>query len=113
MADQPVTVHKKLVALGLAAENRMIVEHEAGFSRPGLALKDQRRSQTADASANHQAVVSLFRVDHICGEPLKYAVANLVSSFEHGGCVAVGIRVVADTGVTGPVIDRRTCDPIR
>src|SRR5215472_11009068 len=113
MADQAVTVYEKLVALGLAAENRMIVEHEAAFSRPGLTLENQGRSQTADTSAHDHAVIDFSRVDYTRGKGLKGAVANLVTGLEHCCRIAIGIRVFADTAVTGPVIDYRTCGRIR
>src|SRR5580704_3000565 len=104
MPHQPVAIYQKLVAFGLASEDEMIIEYKARLAFPSLALKNQRRGQPADASANNHAIVALSGVDDIGGKILKHAIANLVASLEHGSGVAVRVRVVPHATVTCPVV---------
>ena len=84
VSDQAVAIDEEFVAFGLAAEDRMVVENETGFSCASLALKNQRGGETADSSAYDYAVVDLASVDDICGETFKLAIANLVSGLQYG-----------------------------
>src|SRR5277367_5376807 len=104
MTDQPVTVYEKLVALGLAAEDGMIVDHKAGLAVPGLALKNQRGGETANAASHDHAIVSFSGVNRGRGQALEQPIANLMPGLENRVGVAVGICVVADAAIAGPVV---------
>ena len=104
MRDQPVAVDEEFVALGFAAEDRMVVEHQTSLARAGLPLKNQSRGQTADAAADHHAVVGFAGVDHAGGKAFKPAIANFVAGVQYRERVAVGICVVADAAVASPVV---------
>ena len=103
MPDQPVTVHKKLIAFGFATEDRMIVEHKASLAFATLALKNQSRRQPADPATHDHAIVSFPGIDGSSGQTFKQSIANLVPGLEDGGRVAVGVRVVADPAIADPV----------
>src|SRR5271170_5555484 len=107
MPNQSVAIDQKLVALGLAPKNRMIVEHQASlafFSR--LALKNKRRRQPADTSPNNHAIVNLAGVDRIRRSVLKQPIANLVSGLKHGPRISIRVRVVTHSAIAGPAILR-------
>ena len=52
MSDEPVAVDEKLVALRLAAEDRVVVENKARAACRTAPFEEQRRRQSADASAD-------------------------------------------------------------
>src|SRR5215472_4794610 len=107
MSNQAVAVDQKFIALGLASENRMIVDHQASFALPSLSMEDQRCREATDAASDNRAVVEFSGLNKICGKAFKFTVADAMTSFEHGRSVAVGICVVADAAVAGPVIANR------
>ena len=102
MNHQPLAVDVELVALGFAAEYRVIIHHQAGRAGPALALKKQGRSEPADASTHHDAIELLARIDRLV-RALVDAIANPVAGRHHLVGVAVRIRVIADAAVPGPV----------
>src|SRR5207249_5457589 len=104
MRDQTVAVHQKLVALGFATENGMVVEHQARLALARLPLENQRRCQTADASAYDHTIVNFTSVDNTRGKALESAITNLMSGFEHAARISVRVRVVANATITGKVI---------
>ena len=89
MRSQPVTIHQKLVALGLAAKDGMIVEHQASLALARLPLKNQSRSQPADAPADHDQIISFASLNHARGRALKQPVANLMPGLQNGAGIAV------------------------
>src|SRR5580658_10841166 len=109
MPDQPLAIHQKLGAFGLASKDGMIVEHKAGLPFASLALKDQPRRQPADASTHNHAIVDLSSVDHIGGKTLEQPIANLVPGLEHCARIAVRVRIVPNAAVTSPVVDCTGC----
>ncbi len=103
-----MTIDEEFVALGFAAEDRMVVEHQASLARAGLPLKNQGRGQTADPTADHYAVVGFTSVDDGGGKTFKPAIANFVSGVQYRERVAVGICVVANAAVASQVVFIRT-----
>jgi len=83
MRNQAMPVHQELVAFGFTAENRMVVENKTCLAFSALLLKDQRRRQTADASAYDDAIIGFACVDDARGKALKQTIANLVASFKN------------------------------
>ncbi len=108
MRDEPVSIHEKLIAFRFAAEDRMVIEDEAGLAFARLLLKSQGRGQSADAATHDDAIVGFSGVDHVGRKTLKEPISNLMSSFENSGGVAIGICVVADATVSGPIVGHPT-----
>src|SRR5262252_6563871 len=106
MSDQAVPIDQELVTLGFAAEHRVIVEHQAGFSLARQAMKYERRGESADPAANDYAVVDFSRFDDIRWDTFELSIADPVTGFENCLRVAIRIRVVADAAVPGPVLPR-------
>ena len=107
VSHQPVTVDLELVALGFAAEDRVIVQHQAGHAGTRPPVEDQRRGQTADAAADDDAVVRLAGLDCGRGKRVEDAVPDLVRLRQHIERVAVRGGVVADSPRTVPVLRGR------
>ena len=99
---QPVPVHVELVALGFAAEDRVVVEHQTRHPRTGTTAENQRGRQSADPATDDHAVVLFARVDGIRRQRLEGTVANRVRVGEHRQRVTVRSRVVADAAGTIP-----------
>jgi hypothetical protein len=106
--NQPVSIHEKFVAFGFAAEDRMVVEHEASLSLSCVPLENQCPGQAADATTDNHTVVGFMGVDHIVRKAFKAPVANLVAGLEPAKRIAVRVRIVADAAVAGPIILFRT-----
>jgi hypothetical protein len=60
VADDQPAVERELVALGVAAEIIVIVEHEDACRRPGGAAIEPGGGEPADAAADHDEVVALL-----------------------------------------------------
>ena len=60
VADHQAAVEQELVALGVAAEIIVVVEHEDARGRPGGAAIEPGGRQSADAGANDDEVVALL-----------------------------------------------------
>src|ERR1700691_1279083 len=106
MRRQPVAIHQKLVPLRLTAKDGMVVEHEASLALARLPLKNQSRSQPADAAANHNQIKSFPSLDHARSRPFKQPVANLMTRFENGAGIPVRVRVIANPAVARPTLIR-------
>ena len=65
MGGQVLAIDDEFVLLGLAPEDRVIVEYKTGFAFAGQALEDDRGRQATDASAHDYAVVGLAGVIHV------------------------------------------------
>ena len=104
MRHQAVAVDEKLIALGFAAEDRMIVDDQTVLPFACQLLEDQRSGQTADAASDDYTVAGLSRVDNVRGESFEFAVPNAVPGLHHSHRVAVGCRVVANAPVASPLI---------
>src|SRR5579863_1836553 len=104
MRNQSVAVDEKFVPLGFATEYLMVVEHQGSLAFACFALKDQRRSKTADPAAYNRAIVYLSSVDKVCRRALEFAIANAMTGLEDCGRVSVGIRIVAHASIASPII---------
>ena len=104
MRNQPVTIDQELVAFGFAAENRMIVDDQTGFSFTSQLLKDQRRRETADSATHDDAIVNLTCLYYVRGKTFELLIANPMSCLKNRGGVAVGVRVVADASIAIAII---------
>jgi len=113
MRHQPVSVHQKLVALGFATENRVIVEHQATLAETRALFKNQCPRQPTDTAAHHHTVVSLTRLDQVPSRVFEPAIANPVPRFQNCERITVGLGVVANATVTGPFIAAGTGVRIR
>src|SRR5712672_1196197 len=99
MRDQAPSIHFKFVLLRFAAKDRMIFQDQASFASPGKPLKKQRSSKSADAAANHNAVINLSGVDRISQEGMVYAIAHFVPGLQHLQRISVGPAVIANAAV--------------
>src|SRR6266853_367397 len=104
MRDHPRSIHFKFVLLRFAAKNRMILQDQASFASPGKPLKKQRGSKSADAAANHDAVVNLSGIDRIGQKRTVSRVAHLVPGLQHFQRVSIGAAVIANSSVARPII---------
>src|SRR6267378_4259644 len=104
MRDQPRSIHFKFVLLRFAAKDRMIFQDQGSFPSPGKPLKKQRSGKSADAAANHNAVINLSGIDRISQEGMVSAIAHLVPRLQHLQRISVGPAVVANSAVASPII---------
>src|SRR5215831_10649359 len=104
MPDQSMPVYNELVALSLAAEHWMIVEHQAGFPLAGIAMKNERRRKSADSPADDDTVIYFASFHKVVRNVLKLSVSDSMTSLNNRLSVAVRIRVVADAAVAGPIV---------
>ena len=105
MGDDGVTVDAELVALGLAAEDRVVVEHETATA--ALFLEEHRRREPADPATDAHQIVQLARVIGARDGALKISVAQAMPHRHDVVSVAVGAGVVPDAAVPVPRIGRR------
>src|SRR5215469_13500857 len=56
MDHEPLPIDLEFVALRLAAKDRVIVNHQTGLCRTGLALKEKSCCQAADTASDNDAV---------------------------------------------------------
>src|SRR6266566_1804763 len=94
---EPLSVDEELVALRFAAEDGVVVDDE----RPSalVLLEEDRRGQSADATADGDEVVRLAGVAGLGDALLERAVAQCVSGAQYVPGVAVRVTVVADAAV--------------
>ena len=104
MRDKGVAVDRELVALGLAAEDRVVVDDEAATA--ALLLEEDRRGKTADPTADRDQIVHLAGVGRACDGALKFSVAHAMRRRHQVVHVAVGAGIVADAAVAVPGIGR-------
>src|SRR4051812_27423225 len=104
MRDQAMAIDEKLVTLALAAEDWMVIEHQARLPLASQLLEGQRRCQTTDAPTDNDAVIGLLRIDRTGWKALEFSISNPVAGVDHCLGVAVGIRVVADATVASPIV---------
>ena len=104
MRDQAPSIHFKFVLLRFAAKDRMIFQDQASFASPSKPLKKQRCSKSADAAANHNAVINLSGIDGISQERMESAIAHLVPGLQNLQRVSIGAAVIANSAVAGPII---------
>jgi len=81
MRDQPVPVHVEFVTLGLATEDRMVIEDDTALARTRAATEEHGRSETADAAADHNQIVRLTGVDRLTGAAPERPVTDGVRHF--------------------------------
>jgi len=98
--DHALPVDEELVALRLAAEHRVVVEHETAAAL--TFLEEHRRGKSAQPSAHDRHVVRLAGVDD--ARALELPVAHRVRHGHDVVRVAVRPRVVTDAAVAGPVV---------
>ena len=103
MRHHVLAVHQKLVALRLAAEDGMILQHQTGSVSTALAREKQRRRQPADPTAHHHAVVLLARVRNVGGQRIKDMIADLVRLRHYLESISVRIAVFAHAAVAVPI----------
>lgn len=83
----------------------MIVEDKT--VKPGTAvfLQEERCRKAADAAADYDAIEDFAGVDGFRRQRvIEQAAANLVTGGHHFERVSVGIGVIADAAVAGPVV---------
>jgi hypothetical protein len=102
---KPLAIDLEFVALGLAAEDCMIVEHQAGGVALALALEEQRRGESADPAADDHTVKHFARIRGI-SSALVHAIANVVTGGHDLVGVAVRSGVIPDAAVARPVFLR-------
>jgi hypothetical protein len=105
MRDDRLSVDAELIAFRLAAEDRVVVEHEAASALP--LLEEHGSGEPADAAAHDDEIVRLAGVDRVAQLRLEGTVANGVRGVHHVERVAIGARVIADAAVAGPFISGR------
>src|SRR5262249_49572374 len=99
---QTLAADKKLVALGFAAKDRMILQNQT--LQPGPApLKLQRGRESPDAPANDNAVENLDCVGHFGGILGKDLIANRRASSDPFRGIAVGPCITTHARVTSPI----------
>ena len=89
MRDQALSINQKLVLFGFATENWMVLKDETLEFRAGLPLKKQSRRQSANASANNDAVVELAAIDEIFWKRIVNGVSNRVPGLKHRQSISV------------------------
>ena len=100
---ETLAVDKKLVALGFAAKDRMILKNQT--LQPGAApLKLQRRRESTDAAADDHAVENLAGIDHFGRILGKHLIADLMAGADHFIGIAVRPRIIAHARVACPII---------
>ena len=100
---QVVAVDDEFVLLCLATEDRMVFEHEAlGVRRMLLAV--ERRCQATEAAANNHQVEDLARIVSGKGRIGEDMVTDLMTGRHHLERVAVGLRIITDAAIAGPVV---------
>ena len=104
VANQPLAIDHELVLLGFPAEDWMVVEHEARPALRRMALKEEGRSESADASSHHGQIDLLTGVDRVRRERVEVRVADDVCGVHDRLRVAVGTAIVSDTSVSGPLV---------
>src|SRR5438552_19024878 len=92
----PLSVDNEFIPFGLAAENGMIVENDAGELRTSILCEKQRRGKAADSTTDNCAVEYLACVNGVWGQGIKNTVANLVACALDFERVAVEVGVLAD-----------------
>src|SRR5437762_555851 len=105
MRHDALTVDEKLVALRLAAEDRVVVEHETPSTL--ALLEEYRRGQPAQPTADAHHVIGLTGVHGARDRALERSVAHGVRGGHHIVRVPVRPAVVADAAVAGPVLSGR------
>ncbi len=91
-----------LILLGLAAENRRILENQTAPVGVCLA-KFVSRDQSREAAADNDQIVKLIDGRRSIDPRLVHSIANAVRRVDDGGYVAVGTRVITDAGVAVPL----------
>src|SRR6267154_1235373 len=104
MRDQPLSVHFKFVLLRFTAKDRMIFQDQASLTLAGKPLKKQRSSKSADAAANHHAIVYFSGVDWISQKRTVSRVAHFVPGLQHLQRISIGAAVIANSAVASPII---------
>ena len=89
MRNQPLTINHELIAFGFAAEDRMIVEHQAFASTSRLPREKQCGCQSTDSAAYSDAVVGLAGVDHLRWQRFEIAISNRVPALDDRICIPV------------------------
>ena len=99
-----MTVDVELVALGLTAEDGVIVQHQAGHAGTRAPVENQRRGQAADAAPDDDAVMDFPGINGVGRQRVEDAVPDLVRLGEDIERVAVRGRVISDSARTIPVL---------
>src|SRR6185436_15326538 len=97
MGREALPVDEEFVALGFAAEDRVIVDDERASAF--VFLEEYRGGESGDSAADGDEVVDLAGVSGVGDSLLEGAIAHGVSGAEDFPGVAVGVRVVADAAV--------------
>ncbi len=97
--DEHAALVMKFVALGVAAEVVVIIEHEDSSVRTAFFLEIVSGRQAADSAAHDNEIVFLVRIDGVGRIIPLLAIANQVRQFKGAGMTAAhafaGWRIVA------------------
>ncbi len=102
MRHHALAIHQKFVAFRLAAEDGMILQHQARLVSAAFAREKQRGRKPADPAAHHHAVVLLAGIGNIGRQRFEDVVANLMRLRHHFVGISVRIAVFAHAAVAGP-----------
>src|SRR5437763_15675548 len=86
---QAVTVYQEFIALGLASEDGMIVEHQTRAIGARLPQEEQSRSQSADSATDDHTVIEFMLFLRRLRQRFELAVATAVTRGENRLRVAV------------------------
>ena len=94
---ESLPIDEELVALGLAAEDRVVVDDERASA--AVFLEEDRGGESGDSAADGDEVVDLAGVGGVGDARFEGAIAHRVSGGDDVPGVAVRVRVVADAAV--------------
>ena len=105
-SDQALAVDDELILAAFAAENRMVLKHQA-LLRPATFFRDEvGGAKAGKAATNDDHVVGFARIGAV-RQRIVAGVANLVCGAHHGPGVAVGVGVIADAAIACPSVAAR------